>query len=334
VRLALRAGAPAIALAAIAAATVLWLAQPAGACGCGVAIEATVSEEQALVVEQGGLESIVLSLDLTSEGTERAAVVLPVPGKPRVHAIQGEDPIAYLDEVTQPLSGLGSSAGGGDETAGAPRVDVIGRETVGGYDVARLGAGDAAALDRWLRDNGYTLPAGAEPILADYVDEGWRFVAIRLAPESDGSLKPLAVGFETDEYVYPMKLEQLATEPVNLTLFTYADGERQVDGLETVWAGRVDELRPQPPGALDKVFRPGGYVTRLEATGADPAQFTEDLLIDPVEEELEPGTTSAPAATVETDASGGVSTGGVIALICAGLAFAIGIALIMRPRRG
>lgn len=334
----LRAAAGAVVLVALAGAAALCLAQPAAACACGVAIEATVSEEQGLVIEQDGRESIVLSLDLTSDGTERAAVVLPVPGEPDVEAVRGGDPLAYLDVATQPPPAVGSS-GGGDDAAAAPPVDVIGRETVGGYDVARLGAGDAAALDRWLRDNGYTLPADAEPILDEYVDEGWRFVAIRLAPESDGPLEPLAVGFETDEYVYPMKLEQLATEPLDLTLFTLADGPRRVDGLETVWAGTVDELSPQPPEGIGEIFAQGGYVTRLEAIGADPAEFTEDLSIDPAEEELEPGTetataTESAATPVETDdGEDGVSTAGVLALIAAGLAFAIGIALITRPRK-
>ena len=320
----------AVALAALAAAA-LSSARPAEACACGIAIEANVSEERALVIEQGGRESIVLSLDLTSDGTERAAVVLPVPSEPDVEAVRGGDPLAYLDVATQPAPAVGSS-GGGDDTAGAPPVDVIGRETVGGYDVARLGAGDAAALDRWLSDNGYTLPAGAEPILAEYVDEGWRFVAIRLAPESNGPLKPLGVSFETDEYVYPMRLAQLATVPLSLTLFTLADGERQVDGLDTVWAGTVDELSPQPPPGIGQIFGQGGYVTRLEAPPADPAQFTSDLLIDPVEAEIAPADTSAAATTVETTDDGDISTAGVVALIAAGLAFAIGLILIMRPR--
>lgn len=231
----------AVALAALAA-VALSSARPAQACACGVAIEASVSEEQALVIEQGGRESIVLSLDLTSDGAERAAVVLPVPSEPDVEAVRGGDPLAY------------------------------------------------------------TLPAGAGPILAEYVEEGWRFVAIRLAPESNGPLKPLAVRFETDEYVYPMKLEQLATEPLDLTLFTLADGERQVDGLDTVWVGTVDERSPQPPEGIGQIFAPG--------------------------------TASVPAATVETDDDDGISTGGVVALIIAGVAFAIGIMLIMRPRSG
>ena len=323
---------PAMLLAAVAAAAALWLAQPAGACACGVAIEATINEERALVIERPGRERIVLSVDLASDGPGRAAVVLPVPGEPTVEAVNAGDPLAYLEAATAAPPSEGSSAGGGDDTAAAPPVDVIGRETVGGYDVARLGAGDAAALERWLEDNGYTLPEGAEPILAEYVDRDWRFVAIRLAPDSDGPLKPLEISFPTDEYVYPMELEQLATEPLDLTLFTLADGPRQVDGLQTVWAGTVDELSPPPPTEMLDLFSAGEYVTRLEGTAADPAVFTSDLLIDPVEEQLGPGPASAPAPGVGTGDDSGVSTAGVIALICAGLAFAVGLALITRPR--
>ena len=320
-------------LAALAAAAALWVARPADACACGIAIEATVHDEAALVIEKPGREEIVLSLDLTSDGPERAAVVLPVPGVPTVEAIAHGDPIAYLDQATQPPPAVGSS-GGGDEAAGAAPVDVIGRETIGGYDVARLGSGDAGELTRWLDENGYVLPPDAEAILAEYTAQGWYFVAIRLAPESDGRLKPLDVAFATDEYVYPMKLEQLSTEPLNLTLFTLADGPRQVDGLEAVWDGATAELSPPPPPELAEIFGAGGYVTRLEASAADPAQFTSDLLIDPIDEELEPAAASAPAATVEADDGDSISTGGIVALIIAGLAFAIGLMLIMRPRRG
>lgn len=324
----------AAALAGVTVAAALWLAaQPAAACGCGIAIEASVSEESGLVIEQPGAEKIVLSLDLSSDGTERAAVVLPVPGVPAVEAIEHGDPLAYLDLATAPPPTVGSSAGGGD-TATAAQVDVIGREAVGGYDVARLGAGDGRALSAWLTDNGYTLPAGAEPILSDYADEGWRFVAIRLAPQSEGRLKPLAVSFATNDVVYPMRLEQLATEPVNLTLYTLADGERQVDGLETVFAAPVDELEPPPPSQLGGLLAEGSEVTRMEARGADPEAFTSDLLVDPVEPELEPTATATAdaAAPASSDGDGGVSTLGVLAIIAAGLAFAAGLILIMRPR--
>jgi hypothetical protein len=320
------------ALAVLGAAAALWLAAPpAGACACGIAIDASVSEESGLVIEQPGREQIVLSLDLTSDGSERAAVVLPVPGEPEVAAIEKGDPLAYLDEATAPPQAVGADSG--EDAAGAGAVEVIGRETVGGYDVSRLATGDPQALNRWLTANGYTLPAGAEPILADYIAESWRFVAIRLAPETDGRLKPLRVSFPSEETVYPMRLAQLGTEPVNLTLYTLADGERQVDGLTTVFDAPVAELDPPPPPELAELFAAGSEVTRMEALVADPSQFTTDLLVDPVDEELEPGP-AAEVAAPATDDDGGISTAGVLVIIAAGLAFAIGLVLITRPRNG
>lgn len=305
------------------------VAEPAAACACGIAIEASVSEETGLVIaRQPGREQIVLSLDLAAD-TEagRAAVVLPVPGEPRVEAIAHGDPLAYLDSTTAPAGEVGAAAG-----SGATAVEVIGREQVGGYDVARLRAGDSGALDSWLGRNGYALPGGAEPILADYIDRRWSFVAIRLAPATEGRLKPLEVSFRTDRVVYPMRLEQLATDPVSLTLYTLAGGERRVAGLETVWAGPVSDLDPQPPASLSQLFGNGGYLTRMQATGVEPARFTTDLVVEPL-----PGSgaqlSQSERNVVATDEGGGISAAGLAALIAAGIAFALGLAVLTRPRR-
>jgi hypothetical protein len=270
--------------ALIAATASLWSAtQPADACGCGVAIEASVNDETGLVVDRPGSEQIILSLDLSSDTDERAAVVLPVPGVPEVAAVDRGDPLAYLDEATQPPPEV-SSAGGGDgaTAAAAPPVDVLGRDEIGGYDVTRLASTDRQALDTWLDDNGYEVPDGAEPIFASYIRQGWKFVAIRLAPDSNGRLKPLQVSFKTDIPVYPMRLSQLATKPIDLTLYTLADGQRQVEGLDTVWSGPVTALDPPPPPELADLFAEGSYVSRMQATGADPASFDTDLVIEPL----------------------------------------------------
>ncbi len=119
----MRRATPWIAVAA-AAGTVVGVAAlaaaPAGACACGIAIDASVSEETALVIEGPGEEEIVMSLDLASDGPERAAVVVPVPGIPEVKAVTGPDPLAYLEEATAPEVEVGATAGSGDGAA-APR---------------------------------------------------------------------------------------------------------------------------------------------------------------------------------------------------------------------
>ena len=275
---------PALLIAAVAS---LWsAAQPADACGCGIAIEAEVNSEAGLVVASPGREEIILSLDLASSSDERAAVVLPVPGVPEVAAIKRGDPLAYLEEATQPPPEVGSGSDGDDgATAGAaPPVDVIGREEIGGYDVTRLASSDPDALGEWLDENGYEVPDGAKPIFDSYIRQDWKFVAIRLAADSDGRLKPLRVSFDTAIPVYPMKLSQLSSRPVDLTLFTLADGERQVEGLETVWTGPVTALNPPPPPELTNLFKRGSHVTRLEIEDAPPESFDTDLVIEPLTE--------------------------------------------------
>ena len=260
---------------AVLACAIAVLCAPAWACGCGVAISADITRERALVVDRPGHEEIVMSLDLQSSGPGRSAVVLPVPGDPEVAAIEQGDPLEYLDVATAPRAktvGEGAAAGG----AG---VDVIGRDVIGGYDISRLRANDPHALDIWLGDNGYTLPDGAEPILKTYVDAGWRYVAIQLAPGASGRTKPLRVGFDTDRPVYPMKLTQLASAPVDLTLYTLADGPRSAAGLTTSYAGAVAKLSPPPPAELKSLFAEGTYVTKLTASGVPPSSFTRDLFL-------------------------------------------------------
>jgi hypothetical protein len=72
--------------------------------------------------------------------------------------------------------------------------------------------------------------------------------------------------------------------------------------------------------------------TVSEESGADPEAFTSDLLVDPAELELEPAASGEAAVPASSDGDGGVSTAGVLAIIAAGLAFAAGLILIMRPR--
>lgn len=314
-----RAAWPAAVLAAVVS---LWSAtQPADACGCGVAIEAEVNSESGLVVVGPGEEQIILSLDLESAGDERAAVILPVPGVPEVAAIEDGDPLAYLEVATRPPPEV--SSGSGDEdgaTAGAaPPVDVIGREEIGGYDVTRLASSDPKALDTWLDKNGYEVPDGAGPIFDSYIRQGWKFVAIRLAPDSDGRLKPLRVSFPIDIPVYPMRLSQLSKRPIDLTLYTLADGERQVEGLDTVWSGAVTELSPAPPPELAELFEQGSDVTRMEVDGAAPESFDTDLVIEPlteIESADTPADVTSTSEEVPADDSGdGLGTAWAIVIL-------------------
>ncbi|MEZ4335427.1 MAG: DUF2330 domain-containing protein [Sandaracinaceae bacterium] len=82
--------------------------------------------------------------------------------------------------------GGGSSGGRGAMAEGAggapapPPVVVEAQFQEGEYDITILGANDSSALERWLADNGYRLPNGAERFLRPYVQAGMKFFVARV----------------------------------------------------------------------------------------------------------------------------------------------------------
>ncbi|HEX6390163.1 MAG TPA: DUF2330 domain-containing protein [Solirubrobacteraceae bacterium] len=259
-----------------AATAAVALPVPASACACGVAPQARIALERALVVHDGRREDLVISYDLRAAGA-RPAVVLPVPSEPAVTAVK-DDPFAWLERVTaRPVA----TAGGDDEgAAGAAPRTTIRRSTVGGYSVTRLHGGGGRVLDRWLRRNGYALPAGAAPILERYVRRGWWFVALRLAKRQDGALKPLRLRFASARPVYPMRLAQLATQPVNLDLYAVAGEQLEAEPLARTFSRPLTELPEAAPASLR--LPAGATLTKLEAVAMAPTAFRDDVWLEGV----------------------------------------------------
>ena len=75
-----------------------------------------------------------------------------------------------------------------------------------------------------------------------------------------------------------MRLSQLASEPIDVTLYVLANGRRTVKGLDVAWDGAMSRLEP-PPAELRELFDAGRHLTKLTATAARPASFKEDLVI-------------------------------------------------------
>ncbi len=263
-------------LAASVAATAL--PSPAAACACGVAPQARIDVEHALVSFAGGKEHLVISYDLRAQSAH-AAIVLPVPAEPTVTALAGGgNPFAYLERVAvnrTPPSDADGAVGGAAPAGAAPTVK---RSTVGGYSVTRLHGGSSGSVTTWLKRNGYALPKGATPIVRQYIARRWWFVALRLAKRQDGALKPLDIAFRTDRPMYPMRLAQLATRPVQLDLYAVTPTTVEVAPLAKTFTGIVSGLAEQPPTpALKRLMPQGATLTKLIADGVDPAEFRTDL---------------------------------------------------------
>ncbi|WP_416482205.1 DUF2330 domain-containing protein [Streptomyces sp. CL12] len=333
-----------------------WLISPAWACGCGAMVvdpaqRIAVSDEQSVLRWDGRQEQIVMRLTVTGDA-RNAAWIMPVPHRATVRL---GDP-AVFDQLARAIAPVHRTRSHfwprhGDwpfddradgAAAAAPRpgaaVGVVGRQRLGPFDVARLTATDPAALDTWLRANGFTLPARLKTALAPYVAEHWEYVAIRLAPDTAdtalrGALDPLHLTFAADRAVYPMRLSRLATTPQSLGLYVLAAHRMEpataIGGPppRTVYAGRLTD----PGGALGTLARGTPYLTALTQRFPQPARISGD-------HELRRAASDTPVQQViyddELDRVAGIpawllTVGGLAVLLVAALA----VLAVRRARR-
>ena len=102
-------------------------------------------------------------------------------------------------------------------SAPPPLVKIEAQFSVGEYDIVVLSATDATALDTWLRQNGYKIPAGAGPYLRPYVQMGMKFFVAKVnaakvkfervgnGPEQ-AILSPLRFHYDSEAFNLPIRL--------------------------------------------------------------------------------------------------------------------------------
>ena len=216
--------------------------------------------QKAIIVydTQTGREDLVLSIQLLGEIPE-AAWVVPLPAQPEVNIASAEW-FVQLSDLTQPeiVTETSFSCGATAPGGGPGGVEVLSHEKVGAYDVTVLSSSDPTALLTWLNENGYAFPERGEPILDQYIAEGWYFVATRVRPGEgvnlDVDVQPLWLSFPTDRPVYPMRLTSLVTTPINVLIYVLADHRMEVtdpaSGLNVEFAGQLS-LQPESSEAGD-----------------------------------------------------------------------------------
>jgi MYXO-CTERM domain-containing protein len=135
--------------------------------------------------------------------------------------------------------GLGAIAAAAPAGAPAPPpVKTEAQFTVGEYDIVVLSATDSTALDTWLHQNGYKIPAGAEPYLRPYVQMGMKFFVAKVdvakvkfertgnGPEQ-AMLSPLRFHYDSDAFNLPIRLGLInSTGTQDLVVTILAPGQR------------------------------------------------------------------------------------------------------------
>ncbi len=106
-----------------------------------------------------------------------------------------------------------------------PGVKVEARYDVAEYDISILSAEQSDSLIRYLTDNGYKIPAGAEPVIGSYIKQKMHFFVAkvdikRFDTMGRAYLKPLQVRYETSKFMLPLRLGTVnANGPQDLTIY-------------------------------------------------------------------------------------------------------------------
>jgi hypothetical protein len=198
---------------------------------------------QVVLMREG--QRTVLSMQNAYKGPpESFALVVPVPVVlqkenvktlpaeifDRVDALTAPRLVEYWeqDPCAQPMH----MAGGGLMPMAAPRaaggaaadsrndlgVKIEAQFTVGEYEIVVLSAQDSSGLDTWLRQNKYMIPAGAEPYLRPYVQEGSKFFVAKVdvtkvkMENGHAILSPLRFHYDSERFNLPIRLGLINSE--------------------------------------------------------------------------------------------------------------------------
>lgn len=195
-------------------------APEADACGMFVprSLEETVpaiQQEQVLIVfdREKKQQHFVREVSFDA-GDGEFGFIVPTPKKPEVAAAKSPFKAlreAYPFEKQPPAFGggpPGSRGKGEGAVAGAAPVAVLSVQRVGKFTAFVLSATDAKALEKWLADHRFQVPAASKAWLDHYVALGFFYVAFRYdAPKKEGerglTSETVRISFPTPHPYYP-----------------------------------------------------------------------------------------------------------------------------------
>jgi hypothetical protein len=115
---------------------------------------------------------------------------------------------AFADMAARPTSAAAPRGGGAKDLG----VKIEAQFTVGEYEIVILSANDSLGLDTWLRQGGYKIPEGAEPLLRPYVQGGSKFFVAKVDStkvrfeNGMAMLSPLRFHYDADTFNLPVRL--------------------------------------------------------------------------------------------------------------------------------
>lgn len=105
-------------------------------------------------------------------------------------------------------------------------VTIEAEYTVGEYDILLLSAKQSGGLVTWLKEQGYKLPPGAEPVVGSYLKQQMKFFVARVNLQEYGKsgftkLRPIQIAYEHERFMLPIRLGTVNAKGQQ-ELFVYA----------------------------------------------------------------------------------------------------------------
>lgn len=117
------------------------------------------------------------------------------------------------DSALSDFGGTFNGEGAGDDGDGGDSMDpdVVKRGQAGAFEYVVLEGGSIDGLIQWLDDNGYAQDDDAPPILEEYLDEGFVFLALKMrSGAASDEIHPVSISYEGTEPCIPIRLTRIA----------------------------------------------------------------------------------------------------------------------------
>lgn len=127
------------------------------------------------------------------------------------------------------------------KSAKALGVTIEAKYKIEEYDVLILSAKESTGLVTWLKQNGYKMPKGAEPVVGSYLKQGMRFFVAKVnlkqySKKGFTKLRPLQINYRHARFMLPIRLGTVNAKGKQ-ELFVYAmtrKGRVQTTNYRTV----------------------------------------------------------------------------------------------------
>jgi hypothetical protein len=174
--------------------------------------------------------------------------------------------------------------GDGDGDGGPGDPMVVFQDVVGAYEIAVLQGGTIEGVMTWLGDNGYQQDPASEPILGEYLNDGFLFVALKLAMNIEVTeIHPIVLKYPGNEPCVPLRLTRIAAvDDMDVRVFFLGNDRAAptnyrhvlVNPLKIDWMNFGSNYKEVVSLAVDAFAAEGNaFVTEYAGTSQNVQQF-------------------------------------------------------------